>query len=265
VLVVKSARRIIRLPNNANSLQNSSDVPRPVAGVTAGVYSEVSHSLNTNGDHSPEDNKDGDDGQAVIKKCLVADNLAAAATFSMACGDALQAFEFTLQLNIRRHALNPSPTSADVSVLDEAIFAAFLFYVRETSVAATRRRLLQRLVSCWQDQRFSFVLLEKLFLRQAEDDVTLLQTLVLTLFCPAQDAPSADHDDDSERDVMTNGPKMSDLFTPEFCLRIGDSFVRAMREETESLSASSADLVTGGDGSQLKGFIESVMARENLI
>ena len=51
--------------------------------------------------------------------------------------------------------------------------------------SVVRRQLLERLIACWQDQKFSFVLLENLFVKNS--DPLLLQTLVLTLFCPEEE------------------------------------------------------------------------------
>jgi len=62
---------------------------------------------------------------------------------------------------------------------------------------------------------------------------TLLQTLVQTLFCP-----NNERDQEVDDSPMANipgdpgpGPQLVDLFTPEFCLRIGDTFVKSFRTE----------------------------------
>jgi len=60
-------------------------------------------------------------------------------------------------------------------------------------------------------------------------DALLLQILVLTLFCPheernLEDGPLLNHEE-------TGGPKLVDLFTPEFCLKVGDTFVKTLKSE----------------------------------
>ena len=59
-------------------------------------------------------------------------------------------------------------------------------------------------------------------------DALLLQILVLTLFCPNEerlvhDGPVLNNED--------SGPKLVDLFTPEFCLKVGDTFVKTIKVE----------------------------------
>ena len=298
VVVMKTTRRIIRLQNN---LQNSCDIPKPVSGITNGVYSDdvppptddtttVNGGEEDNADHnnagrgldcdndegkllrtiklfqkfnnnkSPAANVDHVDDENVerllhltleafflhlearslVKKCLVSDNANAAAKLSLLSGNTLQAFEFTLQLIIRQSITcnnREDATTTTGNLVCERIFKSFLLYLDHTRTAnesRERRQLLERLIACWQDQKFSFVLLEKLFLQHSEQ--LLLQTLVLTLFCP-----------EAERDTNRGpvlgeefGPKLSDLFTPEFCLKIGDTFVKEIKEEKRR-SVSSLD------------------------
>ena len=62
-------------------------------------------------------------------------------------------------------------------------------------------------------------------------DALLLQILVLTLFCPNEerlvnDGPVLNNED--------SGPKLVDLFTPEFCLKVGDTFVKTIKVEEEA-------------------------------
>lgn len=68
---------------------------------------------------------------------------------------------------------------------------------------------------------------------------TLLQTLVRTLFCP-----DGERDEEGDDGPMANipgepgpGPPLVDLFTPEFCLRIGDTFVNRWRDRRTSSSS----------------------------
>lgn len=107
----------------------------------------------------------------------VSDNPGAAAKLSLLRGKPLQAFEFTLQLNVRQLASAASDAREEVS---DRVFRAFLFYLRESSsedeliggghgqvqvVSSERRQLFERLIACWQDQKFSFIRLENLFLQ----------------------------------------------------------------------------------------------------
>ena len=53
--------------------------------------------------------------------------------------------------------------------------------------------------------------------------------MVLTLFCPNDERSSIDNFPllNSEE----TGPKLVDLFTPEFCLKVGDTFVKTLKSE----------------------------------
>ena len=56
---------------------------------------------------------------------------------------------------------------------------------------------------------------------------------MLTLFCPNEERPV------DEGPVLNNedsGPKMVDLFTPEFCLKVGDTFVKIIQNDDETAS-----------------------------
>ena len=192
----------------------------------------------------------------------MSDNAGAAAKISLLTGNILQAFEFTLQLNIK----SKSPSGgggASGNAIGERLFSSFFFYLMETRslpesgsrASVVRRQLLERLIACWQDQKFSFVLLENLFVKNG--DPLLLQTLVLTLFCP---------EDEEEEDAASklkvvggpmggdgfSGPRAVDLFTPEFCLKIGDTFVKEFKE-------------SGGGGCSSEGRRASAAAGEWLL
>ena len=193
---------------------------------------------------------------------MVSDNAGAAAKISLLTGNILQAFEFTLQLNIK--SKSPSGGGGAGNAIGERLFSSFFFYLMETRslpesgsrASLVRRQLLERLIACWQDQKFSFVLLENLFVKNG--DPLLLQTLVLTLFCP--------EDEEDEEDAASkprvvggpmggdgfSGPRAVDLFTPEFCLKIGDTFVKEFKE-------------SGGGGCSSEGRRASAAAGEWLL
>ncbi len=207
------------------------------------------------------------------KQCIIADNLQAAAKvttdkrhsslpqilslmfllfqITLLAGKLSQAFDFSLQLIIKRSSAN-----GEASQISDALFAAFLFYFKEAvksdnksqgddevqqASQRLRKQLLERLISCWQDQGFSFVKLESLFLSSLSDEPQLLQTLVLNLFKPEDDEKEAEEDPVRASSPLSGGsaasssggpgPRLVDLFTPEFCLRIGDTCVREMGEE----------------------------------
>lgn len=264
VVVMKTTKRIIRLPNN---VQNVCDVPTPVPGITNGIYSDETISAGSVAEDQIRHGKEameivskfgifGNLGEAgretellhvtlevfadylqptkVLKKCLTSDNQLAAAKMSLLSKNVLQAFEFTLQLSIKHKSSL------------ETIVEAFLFYLQcadggEQSDADQRRQLLERLIACWQDQKHSFLHLEKLFFANARP--LLLQTLVLTLFRPETEAGvSRDgaHMKGPDFGGEGSGPKLVDLFTPEFCLKIGDKFVKDIKQEHESSENGSA-------------------------
>ena len=128
-------------------------------------------------------------------------------------------------------------------------------------------------------QKFSFVHLERLL--SSRSSPILLQTLVLTLFCPNQD-----RDCDEAEGPMTMGgcldstrPKLVDMFTPEFCLKIGDTFVKSFRAEKvpekmdiwlqHQVSATSSNgnepsttLLADSEINELKKFVLSVDASQ---
>ena len=192
----------------------------------------------------------------------MSDNAGAAAKISLLTGNILQAFEFTLQLNIK--SKSPSSSGASGNAIGERLFASFFFYLMETRslpesgsrASVVRRQLLERLIACWQDQKFSFVLLENLFVKNG--DPLLLQTLVLTLFCPEDEE---DEEDAASKPKVVggpmggdgfSGPRAVDLFTPEFCLKIGDTFVKEFKE-------------SGGGGCSSEGRRASAAAGEWLL
>nr|XP_040571931.1 LOW QUALITY PROTEIN: uncharacterized protein LOC121121113 [Lepeophtheirus salmonis] len=189
------------------------------------------------------------DTKTLIKKCLISENPQAASKISLLDGNMLQAFEFTLQSIIKSH-----PSGIHTS--SEAVFGAFKYYLtqsasRSASILSTsgggaetqnreidmeededrskaeRRNLFERLVACWQDQKWSFVHLEKLIIENASP--TMLQILVITLFCPSNERRT----DKGPVINQDSGPKLVDLFTPEFCLKIGDIFVNDLKEQDE--------------------------------
>ena len=171
--------------------------------------------------------------KSTLKQCLLSDSqqaadLQAAAKVSLLCSksdNVFKAFEFTLQSIIKQpSAISPLQAGH--------VFRAYCFYLHctvgeRTASSSCRQQLTERLIACWQDLKFSFLQLEKLIIK--EKDPVIFQVLVLTLFCPngRQDvdlAPVLDH---------TDGPKLVDLFTPEFCLKIGDTFVNSIRDDGE--------------------------------
>ena len=67
-----------------------------------------------------------------------------------------QAFEFSLQAYVK------------AGLVGNDIFDAFIYFLhfsKEDPEAEVKRQLLERLIACWQDQKFSFVQLENLFIQ----------------------------------------------------------------------------------------------------
>ena len=170
------------------------------------------------------------DHKKLIKKCLITENPQAAAKLSLvscSLNRRLQAFEFTLQAFIKQIPLISS------DILSKDIFDAFYYYLHynikmiegeegdQERHGVEKRHLTERLIACWQDQKFSFEQLEKLIMEKA--DPLLLQVLVLTLFCPEEEREISDGPILNNEDAC--GLKLVNLFTPEFCLTIGDNFV----------------------------------------
>ena len=256
-------------------------MPKPVVGITSGVYSSESidkvqaldrvlAALKQRKEHMAsfsiyDDLKNNDDNlrlhltletffdslevKKLIKKCLISDNPQSAAKLSLMSGNVMQAFDFTLQAYIKSGL-----------VANDFIFQAFIYYLHFPNVNAddeltVKRQLLERLIACWQDQKYSFVLLEKLFIQVFYSvteisnffdnfpiflqnfDALLLQILVLTLFCPNEERLV---DDGPVLNNEESGPKLVDLFTPEFCLKVGDTFVKTIKPSSEENNSSPA-------------------------
>lgn len=181
------------------------------------------------------------DAKKMIKKCLISENPQAAAKICLLKDrNILQAFEMTLQACLKQKP------GLQGQKLSHHVFDAFDYYIHynigvdgnvvddedDDDDVPVKRRLLERLIACWQDKKFSFIHLERLLLERSTP--TLLQTLVMTLFCPSEDRDS----DEGEGPMApggggldSSGPKLVDMFTPEFCLKIGDNFVKSFRNE----------------------------------
>lgn len=166
------------------------------------------------------------DTKKLIKKCLISENPQGASKLSLLSGNVMQAFEFTLQSYVK------------AGLVGTDIFQAFIYFLHhpmnmEDQDVEVKRQLLERLIACWQDQKFSFVQLENLFIQNF--DALLLQILVLTLFRP-NDERSVD-DGPVLNNEASGRPKLADLFTPEFCLKVGDTFINSIKNEENSPSA----------------------------
>ena len=99
---------------------------------------------------------DSFDVKKLIKKCLISDNPQSASKLSLMSGNVMQAFDFTLQAYIKS------------GLVATDIFEAFIYYLHfpiRNGELKVKRQLLERLIACWQDQKYSFVLLEKLFIQ----------------------------------------------------------------------------------------------------
>lgn len=93
----------------------------------------------------------------LIKKCLISDNPQAASKLSLLNGNILQAFDFMLQCYIKSGIVG-----------GQDIFEAFNYYLHSEDVEdqpMIKRQLLERLIACWQDQKFSFIQLEQMFIQ----------------------------------------------------------------------------------------------------
>ena len=96
------------------------------------------------------------DVKKLIKKCLISDNPQSASKLSLMSGNVMQAFDFSLQAYIKS------------GLVATDIFEAFIYYLHfpiNNGELKVKRQLLERLIACWQDQKYSFVLLEKLFIQ----------------------------------------------------------------------------------------------------
>ena len=115
------------------------------------------------------------DLQKLLRKCLVHENPQAAAKISLVEKKVMQAYDLTLQAIIKQNK----------NVL-ESIFSSFQFYATLSSTSKEEKsQLFERLVACWQDQRYSFVKLENLILNSASENI--LHILIFTLFCPVSE------------------------------------------------------------------------------
>ena len=154
------------------------------------------------------------------------ENPLAAAKISLGNKKVLQAFDLSLQ------AVLKTETNNDGETVGDKIFHSFLFYSSQSSASAQDRAdLFERLVACWQDRGSSLQRLEKLLLDAADQD--LLHTIIYSLFCPSTEGK----DDLNQGPGKKNGgedPRLVELFSPEFCLKIGDTFVQAMKKPTEN-------------------------------
>ena len=155
------------------------------------------------------------------------ENPLAAAKISLGNKKVLQAFDLSLQA-----VLKTEPSIADGERARDKILHCFLFYCSQPPASAQERAdLFERLVACWQDRGSSQHQLEKMLLDAAGQD--LLHTIIYSLFCPTTEVET----DLSQGPGKSNGgqdPRLVELFSPEFCLKIGDTFVQAMRKPTEN-------------------------------
>ena len=180
-----------------HSLQNSCDVPKPVVGITSGVYSSEAIEPEENSERaltgianrkvrfglfSPYENLCGTssskshlehnlrlhrtieifvgslDTKKLIKKCLISENPQGASKLALLTVNVMQAFEFTLQAYVK------------AGLVGADIFQAFIYFLHyplnsEEQEIEVKRQLLERLIACWQDQKFSFLQLENLFIQ----------------------------------------------------------------------------------------------------
>lgn len=284
VLVMKTTKRIIRLQHG---LQNSCDIPKPIQGLSkTGIYSEeectdsltnikASNFYSRYRKHqlfppiepvfhtkllqmflhlSIEIFGDLIDLQKLLRKCLVYENPQAAAKISLVEEKVLQAYDLTLQAIIRQNKNVP-----------ENIFQSFQYYATfKFTSKEEKSQLFERLVACWQDQRYSFVKLENLILNSADESI--LHILIFTLFCPItelQDGPEGP----GKRNSLTD-PRLVDLFSPEFCLKIGDKFIQAVKStEVEKNSEDQLESVKNIENGvsfeiQLRNIVTEMMEKE---
>jgi len=192
--------------------------------------------------------------QKLLRKCLVYENPQAAAKISLVEEKVLQAYDLTLQAIIRQNKNVP-----------ENIFQSFQYYATfKFTSKEEKSQLFERLVACWQDQRYSFVKLENLILNSADESI--LHILIFTLFCPItelQDGPEGP----GKRNSLTD-PRLVDLFSPEFCLKIGDKFIQAVKStEVEKNSEDQLESVKNIENGvsfeiQLRNIVTEMMEKE---
>ena len=97
------------------------------------------------------------ESRKLVKKCLISDNPQAASKLSLLNGNVLQSFDFILQCYIKSKTVG-----------SQDIFEAFNYLLHLDDLedqAVVKRQLLERLIACWQDQKFSFIQLEQLFIQ----------------------------------------------------------------------------------------------------
>ncbi len=92
---------------------------------------------------------------------------------ALLCGNVLQAFDFSLQAFVK----------GGFGAVE--IFEAFIYYLHYKPTSGggdteqdVKRQLLERLIACWQDQKFSFVQLENLFIQVSHLYESIIKGLV---------------------------------------------------------------------------------------
>ena len=204
---MKTTKRIIRLQHG---LQNSCDVPRPVQGLSkSGVYSTDSLNL-TATPHTTASTFYAEyqlyklfpniepvfgskllqqflhltvetfftqlDCDHVLRQCLIMDNPQLASKLSLLLGKTSQAFDLSIQA-IMKHNKN----------IEDLLLESFLYFFSISGQSNEEKcSLFQRLVCCWNEQHLNFSKLEDILL--SSSDPTLLNIVILTLFCPSDKA-----------------------------------------------------------------------------
>ena len=70
--------------------------------------------------------------------------------------------------------------------VDDLLLEAFIYFCSLPKASKEDKcSMFERLVCCWQDQRLSFPKLESFLL--ASEDQSLLNIIIMTLFCPEKD------------------------------------------------------------------------------
>lgn len=208
VLVMKTTKRIIRLQHG---LQNSCDVPRPVQGLSkSGVYSTDSLDLTTSSPHTLASTFYTEyqlykqfpniepvfgskllqqflhltvekfftqyDSDHILRQCLIMENPQLASKLSLLLGKISQAFDLSIQA-VLKHKKN----------LEDLLLETFLYFFSLPGPSNQDKcSLFERLVCCWNEQHLNFSKLEDILLSSL--DPTLLNIVILTLFCPSDQA-----------------------------------------------------------------------------